>query len=187
MAAEEAAAEEDVAVKKTKTAEAGEGDETIACKDCSADFIHSAADQEFFASKGWTCVAASMVIKRPGSALTRSPAFRVPPSRLSPDSNKPIRCRDCRNAKKAQAEGGQGGGQRERPAGNGCYNCGKDGHLSRDCPEPRKPREGGGGGGGMTCYNCQGEGHMSRDCPQPRQGGELKEPDWPCVSANRMI
>ena len=45
--------------------------------------------------------------------------------------------------------------------------------MSRDCPAPRKPREGGGGGdrGPMTCYNCQGQGHMSRDCPQPRQGG----------------
>ena len=49
----------------------------------------------------------------------------------------------------------------------GCFNCGEEGHRSNECPNPRKPREGGGGGG--KCYNCNGEGHLSRDCTEPRK------------------
>jgi len=39
-----------------------------------------------------------------------------------------------------------------------CYNCGKDGHLSSNCPADTKR--------GM-CYNCGGQGHTSRNCPKP--------------------
>lgn len=38
-----------------------------------------------------------------------------------------------------------------------CYNCGKGGHISRDCKDPRKERE-------PLCYNCGECGHMARDC-----------------------
>lgn len=32
---------------------------------------------------------------------------------------------------------------------------GGEGHISRDCPEPRAERSGGGGGyGNRSCYNC---------------------------------
>ncbi|MDP7081784.1 MAG: hypothetical protein QF372_00290 [Candidatus Poseidoniia archaeon] len=53
---------------------------------------------------------------------------------------------------------GRGGG---RGAGGGgkCFNCGKPGHISRDCPD------GGGGKGGGKCFNCGKPGHFSRDCP----------------------
>ncbi len=38
-----------------------------------------------------------------------------------------------------------------------CYNCGRGGHISRDCKEPKKERE-------QVCYNCGKAGHMARDC-----------------------
>uniref|UniRef100_A0AAY5K1J4 CCHC-type domain-containing protein n=1 Tax=Esox lucius TaxID=8010 RepID=A0AAY5K1J4_ESOLU len=38
-----------------------------------------------------------------------------------------------------------------------CYNCGRGGHISRDCKEPKKERE-------QVCYNCGKAGHVARDC-----------------------
>ncbi len=106
-------------------------DETLQCRDCGGDFIFSAEDQAFHASKGF--------------------------------ENKPFRCADCRNSKKQRMnDGGGRGGRGGRFGGGGdrCYNCGGSGHMSRDCPEPRKEQ---------SCYNCGKGGHMSRDCPEPRK------------------
>jgi hypothetical protein len=64
--------------------------------------------------------------------------------------------------------GSCGGGDRGGGGDRACYNCGENGHMSRDCPQPRSGGGGGGGGGG-ACYNCGEQGHQSRDCPQPRQ------------------
>ena len=75
--------------------------------------------------------------------------------------------------------------------GAACYNCGKSGHIQRDCPDadnklcyrcgfsghiarecPEK------GDDDRKCYNCGMGGHISRDCPEagnddggPRGGG----------------
>ena len=51
-------------------------------------------------------------------------------------------------------------------ADKGCFKCGEDGHMSRECPS-------GGGGGGGACHKCGEEGHMSRECPQGG-GGDNK-------------
>lgn len=50
---------------------------------------------------------------------------------------------------------------------DGCFNCGKEGHRSYECTEPKKA--GGGGGGG--CFNCGKDGHKSFECSEPKKAG----------------
>nr|BAB13307.1 vasa-related protein CnVAS1 [Hydra vulgaris] len=63
------------------------------------------------------------------------------------------------------SSGGFGGSSFNGGGGRACHKCGKEGHMSRECPD------GGGGGGGRACFKCKQEGHMSRDCPQGGSGG----------------
>lgn len=41
-----------------------------------------------------------------------------------------------------------------------CRNCGQEGHISKDCDQPKNMDN-------VTCRNCEETGHFSRDCPKP--------------------
>jgi len=59
----------------------------------------------------------------------------------------------------SRGRGGRGGGR-------ACFNCGDEGHMSRECTKPKAGGGGGGRGGPVTCFKCGEEGHMSRECPK---------------------
>jgi cleavage and polyadenylation specificity factor subunit 4 len=114
----------------TKEAPAPVEDKTINCKDCKTDFVFEASEIEWFKSKGF------------------DPATKV-------------RCKACTQAKKArfaEKDGGSWGNDSKGPTK--CYNCGGDGHMSRECSQAKKVQ---------SCYNCGKEGHMSRECPEPQK------------------
>lgn len=48
--------------------------------------------------------------------------------------------------------------------GRACHNCQKDGHMSRDCTEPRV----------VLCRNCEKPGHIARECDLPTDWTKVK-------------
>ena len=85
-------------------------DKTLQCADCGADFIFTAQEQEFFASKGFTnepkrCLACRQNRKRQGGGNARREMFpatcaqcgketEVP---FEPREGRPVYCSDCYN------------------------------------------------------------------------------------------
>lgn len=89
-------------------------DEKLTCTDCSAEFVFTAGEQEFFATKGF--------------------------------QNKPTRCADCRNVRRANRAGSLGnrmGGPRELYSVT-CSDCGQAAEV------PFQPR----GDKPVFCRDC---------------------------------
>ena len=109
---------------------------------------------------------------------------------------------------KASLDALKGGGKKRGGKGSTCWNCGKTGHVARDCwgakggkqgPPNTKGNEGKGGGkdpggkpsgkgGGKKgwspngfhgeCYNCGEVGHSAKWCPKGKGGGPGGKVSW---------
>jgi len=92
-------------------------DEVLVCKDCGQEFVFTAAEQEFYAGKGFTnkpgrcpqCRSARKAQGRTGSSGYGRESRQMYPAVCSacgketsvpfqPSGNKPVYCRDCYQA-----------------------------------------------------------------------------------------
>ncbi len=83
-------------------------DKTIVCKDCGAEFIFTAGEQEFFFQKGYTndpvrCPSCRAARRGASGTSSRRPMFDVVCSScgrptqvpFEPRGDRPVYCRDC--------------------------------------------------------------------------------------------
>jgi len=54
-----------------------------------------------------------------------------------------------------------------------CFNCGKMGHIARNCRAPSRNKDN--NRREVTCYNCGKEGHYTSKCRLPRKSGSENE------------
>ena len=93
-------------------------DKTLKCKDCGADFVFTAGEQEFYAEKGFTneprrCPTCRQARKqRMGIQQPERPQREMFPATCAecgketmvpfkPSNDRPVYCRDCFNARKS--------------------------------------------------------------------------------------
>ena len=61
------------------------------------------------------------------------------------------------------------------PKDRACFNCGKGGHLSKNCPEKKRGRDRRDTGRDRDgCFKCGKPGHFARECPNGGGGGEVR-------------
>ena len=80
---------------------------------------------------------------------------------------RPKNCKDCAALKKERFETKDEKKKSSNRLGESkCYNCGRAGHLSSQCPAPK--------GSGAACYTCGSEDHLSRNCPLAAKAAKIK-------------
>ena len=94
-------------------------DKVLSCKDCGAEFVFSASEQEFYAEKGFTnepgrcpsCRSARKAQSRNNNGYSSRPQREMFPATCSscgkettvpfqPTGDKPVYCRDCYTPRK---------------------------------------------------------------------------------------
>jgi len=148
---------------------AGYEDQQITCKDCSTEFTFTARAQAYFVEQGF-----------PLSACVRCTWCKEQKRQKS--AAKDAEQSGWADEGAGDAQGGEeGGGKKKKKKKKKeaepseasaswwdsmveknkdktrCFNCGKKGHTSTDCPKEK---------GSITgCYRCGSAEHRSRDCP----------------------